>query len=230
MQGIKEKLIGRFRCRMDWRIQRWKVGGKEWLVLMAGTGKQSHLSAEAAEKTGWGQDERRARIFGGKFRYTVFAGPRERSSEVGGGRWRSVAGERTRDSKSTPRVNSRRWQTMRGVTKALSSLRPTGCSVANIQSSVHSPLWKGKGSWRGGGTPSITWEIALALFMCVYTDTGCTRPGEARPGHATPRHATPRHSSLYTGYRWPDKEDINNAFCTNTRPPLSIGRRTRVHV
>lgn len=143
---------------------------------MVRTGKQSHLSAQRLRrKRGGNRMTEERRSFDENF------GTRSLR-----GRQPSVARERTRDSKSTPRVNSRRWQTMRGVTKALSSLRPTGCSVANIQSSVHSPLWKGKGSQEGGGTPSITWEIALALFMCVYTDTGCTRP----------RHAIPRHSSL----------------------------------
>jgi len=66
-------------------------------------------------------------------------------------------------------------------------------STANIQSPVHSPLWNGNGNGRGGGrgAPSITWEIALALFMCVYTDTSRAL------GHATPRRATPRRTLCY---------------------------------
>lgn len=86
--------------------------------------------------------------------YTVFAGFEAR--------------QRTRDGKSRPRVNSsRRWRTMRGVTKALSSLRPTGCcSAANASRHYGRDGWK---MGEGEGSPSITWEIALALFMCVRT-------------------------------------------------------------
>lgn len=58
--------------------------------------------------------------------------------------------QRTRDGKSRPRVNSRQWQTMRGVTKALSSLRPTGCcSAANIPV-LGSLAIMGKGEGREG--------------------------------------------------------------------------------
>ncbi|KAG7202216.1 hypothetical protein KM043_015887 [Ampulex compressa] len=90
---------------------------------------------------------------------------------------------------------------MRGVTKALSSLRPAGCSAANIQSSVHSPLWKGRGSWEGG--PHQLHGKLRSHYLCAYTPTW------AALGHATLCHAT----VLCSGYRWPDKEDINNAFC-----------------
>lgn len=60
---------------------------------------------------------------------------------------------------------------------------------------------EGEGRYRGA--PSITWEIALALFMCVYTDTsralGHATPRRAAPLRATPhvilRYATPRHAT-----------------------------------
>lgn len=57
-------------------------------------------------------------------------------------------------------------------------------------------------------------------YLCAYTPTRATL------GHATLCHAT----VLYSGYRWPDKEDINNAFCTNTRAAVSIGQQTCVYV
>jgi len=89
------------------------------------------------------------------------------------------------------RVNSRRWQTMHGVTKALSSLRPAGRTL-RLTSRAQFTHHYGTGTGTGGGcrgAPSITWEIALALFMCVYTDTSRAL------GHAVPRHATPRHTT-----------------------------------
>jgi len=107
-------------------------------------------------------------------------------------------------------------------------------SPANIPSPVHSPLWNGNGAGVGEsrGAPSITWEIALALFMCVYTDTSRAL------GHATPRRAIPhvmlRYSTLHYAAPHravpqfsaavidsPDKEDINNAFCASTRSVCS---------
>lgn len=70
----------------------------------------------------------------------------------------------------------------------------------------------------GRGVPSITWEIALALFMCVYTPTRAARTRPRRfaphraasrpaPGHAGPRQAVPFRIApcpvavLRSGYR-----------------------------
>lgn len=138
--------------------------------------------------------------------------------------WREIwvhgvcgAGEqRTRDGKSRPRVNSRQWQTMRGVTKALSSLRPTGCcSVANIPvlGSLAIMGTKGEGTQEDGGRGGVPHQLHGKLrshYLCAYTH----RHGLHQ---ATPHFSAP-------GYRWPDKEDINNAFCTDTTAILSIGR------
>lgn len=117
-----------------------------------------------------------------------------------------MARERTWDSKSTPRVNSRQWQTMRGVTKALSSLRPTGCSLW-LTSRAQFTHHYGKGrEARKVGAPHQLHGKLRSHYLCAYTRT------RAALGHATLCHAT----VLCSGYRWPDKEDINNAFCTNT--------------
>lgn len=97
--------------------------------------------------------------------------------------------QRTRDGKSRPRVNSRQWQTMRGVTKALSSLRPTGCcSAANIPVLGSLAImgkgegregWKMGGGQGGGGVPHQLHGKLRSHYLCAYT------PTRAALGHAT---------------------------------------------
>lgn len=121
------------------------------------------------------------------------------------------------DSKSSPESELTAVANNARRDEGIVEFTPRGVlSPANIQSSVHSPLWNGNDGGKGRGGPSITWEIALALFMCVYTDTsralGHAMPRHATPRnstlrHATPRHATPRHATpchaafLRSGYR-----------------------------
>lgn len=118
------------------------------------------------------------------------------------------------------RVNSRRWQTMPRRDEGIVEFTPRGVhSPANIQSPVHSPLWSGNGNGRGGGrgAPSITWEIALALFMCVYTDTSRAL-GHAAPRRATPRRAIPRVILCYSTPR-------RIVLCRSSPQRLSIARQ-----
>lgn len=176
-EQVPQIILRRINCRM---IERAVVEGcsRQEAEKRHNVGlSKPRIPRNARNRAPGDSGKRRQDISRRKFRYTLFAGPS------------AARGAQPETVNQAPRVNSRRWQTMRGVTKALSSLRPAGCSLpANIQSSVHSPLWNGKRARarereregereeegrgrRREGAPSITWEIALALFMCVYTDT-----------------------------------------------------------
>jgi hypothetical protein len=148
--------------------------------------------------------KRRQDISRRKFRYTLFAGPS------------AARGAQPETVNQAQRVNSRRWQTMRGVTKALSSLRPAGCSLpANIQSSVHSPLWNGKrarmrararartrererGRRRKGSPINYMGNCARIIYVRIHRHEpralGHVAPRRATLLHATPRRAHARSS------------------------------------
>lgn len=122
----------------------------------------------------WGRGEEgmdgwmEGRIFGGKFGYTVFAGPA--SSELGtvnqGREWTLASGKQCAAWRRHCRVYA-----------------PQGAALwPTSRFSVRSPLWGRKGRGRrkmggGEGYPiNYMGNCARIIYVRIYTDTGCTRP------------------------------------------------------
>lgn len=111
------------------------------------------------------------------------------------------------DSKSSPESELTAVANNARRDEGIVEFTPRGVlSPANIQSSVHSPLWNGndggKGRGRGRGGHQLHGKLR-SHYLCAFTPTRAAHwatPCHATqlhvmPRHATPRHATPRHAT-----------------------------------